>query len=79
MMEHYLVNWCCMCREDEETIDHLFLHCKVANELWDLVLSLFGMHWVMPRRVVDLLACWQGGLGWVGIETLRFGRLFLIV
>jgi hypothetical protein len=53
-----------MCRVDEETIDHLFLHCKVANELWDTVLSLFGMHWVMPRRVVDLLDCWQGRLGW---------------
>ena len=58
-----LVNWCCFCREDGETIDHLFLHCRVARELWDNVLSLFGMDWVMPRRVVDLLACWQGKLG----------------
>ena len=66
-----------MCREDEETIDHLFLHCIVANELWATVLSLFGMHWVMPRRVVDLLDCWQGSLA--GIKILRFGRLFLIV
>jgi hypothetical protein len=58
-----LVNWCCMCRVDEETIDHLFLHCKVATKLWDTDLSLFRMHWVMPRRVVDLLDCWQGRLG----------------
>jgi hypothetical protein len=25
-----LVDWCCLCKEDGETIDHLFLHCKVA-------------------------------------------------
>jgi hypothetical protein len=48
---------------DGETIDHLFLHCRVARELWDNVLTLFGMDWVMPRWVVDLLACWQGKLG----------------
>ena len=25
--------------------------------------ALFGMSWVMPRRVVDFWACWQGWLG----------------
>jgi hypothetical protein len=58
-----IVSWCCMCKEDRESIDHMFLHCKVARELWDTVLNLFGMNWVMPRRVVDLLTCWQGKLG----------------
>jgi hypothetical protein len=46
-----------MCKVDGETMQHLFLHCKVARELWDTVLNLFGMHGVMPRRVVDLLTC----------------------
>ena len=58
-----IVSWCCMCKEDKESIDHMFLHCKVARESWDTVLNLFGMNWVMPRRVVDLLTCWQGKLG----------------
>ncbi len=49
-----LVSWCCMCKMEGETIDHLFLHCTVVREMWDTVLSLFGMHWVMPRRVVAL-------------------------
>ena len=45
-----LVNWCWMCRADEENIDHLFLHCTMARELWDAVLTLFGrmvrhQHW----------------------------------
>ena len=58
-----LVSWCCMFKVEGETIDHLFLHCTVAREMWDTVLNLFGLHWVMPRRVVDLLDCWQGKLG----------------
>jgi hypothetical protein len=54
---------CCMCKVDWESVDHLFLHCALARELWTMVFSLFGMHWVMPRRIVDVLACWQGRLG----------------
>ena len=43
--------------------NHLLLHCKVARELWDLVLGLFGVHWVMPRTVLDLFSSWLGLLG----------------
>ena len=58
-----LVSWCCMCKGDAETIDHLFLHGKVAKEMWDTVFNLFGLTWFMPKRVVDLLSCWQGKMG----------------
>jgi hypothetical protein len=37
-------------------VDHL-LHYNVASALCTLF-SRFGMFWVMPRRVIDLLACW---------------------
>ena len=30
-----------------------------ARELWDIAFALFGVQWMMPRGVVDLLACWQ--------------------
>ena len=52
-----------MCKVDGESVDHLFLHCALARELWTMVFRLFGMHWVMPRRVVDVLACWKGRFG----------------
>ena len=26
--------------------------------------SLIGVSWVMPKQVVNLLACWKGGIGW---------------
>jgi hypothetical protein len=58
-----LVSWCCMCKADGESVDHLLLHCVYAKELWDLVLAMFGMCWVMPGSVRELLAAWQGKMG----------------
>ena len=58
-----LVSWYCMCKADGESVYHLVLHCPYAKELWDMIFALFGVHWVMPRRVIDLFACWQGSLG----------------
>ena len=52
-----------MCKSNGEPIDHLLIHCPIAMELWAMVFSLFGIHWVMPKTVVDLLACWQGKFG----------------
>ena len=48
-----------MCKGDGETMDHLWLHCPIARELWDMVLALFVVQWVMPERVVNQLAQWQ--------------------
>jgi hypothetical protein len=33
------------------------------TELWCAILKLFGVDWVMPRRVSDLLGSWRGQLG----------------
>ena len=52
-----------MCKCNCETVDHLFLHCPIALELWDMVFGLFGVYWVMPMSVVGLFACWQGQFG----------------
>jgi hypothetical protein len=63
-----MVDWCCMCKRSGESIDHLLLHCEVARELWTLIFLLFEVEWIMPKRVIELLACWRGLLG-------SFGRL----
>ena len=63
-----------MCKCNSETIDHLFLHCLVAIELWDMVFGLFGVCWVMPMSVVELLACWQGRFG-----RHRNGYIWIVV
>ena len=52
-----------MCKSNGESVDHLFLHCLVAMDLWSMVLGLFGVSWVMPHTVLGLLGCWQGSFG----------------
>jgi uncharacterized membrane protein len=42
-------------------VDHLLLHCEVACVLWNAIFCRFSLSWVMPRRVVDLFACWWTG------------------
>jgi len=42
-------------------MNHLLLHCDVACVLWNAIFSRFSLSWVMPRRVVDLFACWWTG------------------
>jgi hypothetical protein len=36
-----MVGWCCMCRCDGETVDHLLLHCSAAQKLWNYVFLTF--------------------------------------
>jgi len=52
-----------MCKNNRESVDHMLLHCPTATELGTIVFALFGVHWVMPNTVVDLLACWKGKFG----------------
>ena len=55
-----VVDWCCICKRNGETTDHLLLHCPVAQKLWNMVCSLLGVHWVISYSVVELLASWSG-------------------
>ena len=58
-----ILDWCCMCKSNGESVDHFLLHCPIVYELWSMVFSLFGIYWAMPKIVVELLACWQGNFG----------------
>ena len=58
-----LVNHCCLCCSNTESVDHLLLLCPIAHSLWMYMLWLFGIEWVMPGSVVDLLFCWYHWLG----------------
>ena len=55
-----LANKCFLCEEDEETIEHLSVHCKKARILWDLFLTIVGTSWVFPSSVLQNLLSWQG-------------------
>jgi hypothetical protein len=47
-----------MSKKNGESMDHFLLHCEIAEALWDVFFNRFGLFWVMPRRAVDLYACW---------------------
>ena len=57
------VDWCIMCRRNGEMVDHLLLHCGKAYWLWSLVFRSFGISWVLPRSVADILFGWWDWLG----------------
>jgi hypothetical protein len=58
-----MVGWCCMCKRDGETVDHLLIHCAAVHVLWNYVFQAFHMQWVLPRSVVDLLFGWRNWFG----------------
>ena len=50
---------CSLCLEEEETADHLLVHCRWVSALWDLALSLMGISWVQPSNVRDVVVAWR--------------------
>uniref|UniRef100_A0A2N9IM47 Reverse transcriptase zinc-binding domain-containing protein n=1 Tax=Fagus sylvatica TaxID=28930 RepID=A0A2N9IM47_FAGSY len=60
---HVLAGWCCLCKNQWETGDHLLLHCEVAAALWGFVFSMFGVQWVFPATVLDMLSGWHNWFG----------------
>ena len=79
-----LANRCFLCGNDEETIDHMLLHCSVARLLWDLLLAIFGVYWVFPKSVSETLISWCGTCvgkrrkkAWMAAPAQRMKALFL--
>jgi hypothetical protein len=59
-----VIEWCCMYKKSGESIEHLLLHCEVGRDLWSYIISLFGVEWVMPRMVLELLTSWGASFGY---------------
>ena len=57
-----IMDWCCLCKCDGESVDHLLLHCGEVFRLWSFAFRSFGVLWVLPKRVVDLLVGWRNWL-----------------
>lgn len=50
---HIIVNGCPTCLADEETMNHLLVHCRFAPRVWTAVFK-FRMLWVIPKTVSKL-------------------------
>ena len=57
-----LANRCCFCQKEEETANHILLHCDSTKVLWNFLFSLFGVPWVNPFYVRDTLLGWRGSM-----------------
>ena len=48
-------SWYVMCKQEQETLSHLFLHRGFARTLWSKVFSEFNLVWEIPDNFWDLL------------------------
>ena len=53
-------NKCFLCHEEEESIDHVLIHCDKTRVAWHILFSLFGVSWVLPSSMRELLLSWHG-------------------
>ncbi len=67
-----MAGWCFMCRCSGELVDPLLLHCVVARAVWDFVFYSFGVTWVLPGRVKELMFGWRN---WFGKSSLKVWNL----
>ena len=80
--EIILVNKCFMRKYDLETI--YLLHWLIAGNLWELALSCFGLHWVMPNFVSETSIIGMGRFFWKEGRVQSFSsysscHLFIVV
>ncbi|RVX13715.1 Actin-related protein 5 [Vitis vinifera] len=54
-----IANRCNLCKENEETANHILIHCGKTRDLWNLLFSSFGVVWVLPDSVRNLLLEWK--------------------
>ena len=55
-----LANRCYFCQAEEESIDHLFIHCEKTRALREMLFTLFRVSWVFPSSVRETLLGWNG-------------------
>ncbi|KAL9677221.1 hypothetical protein QQ045_005449 [Rhodiola kirilowii] len=49
---------CLLCNLEQESVDHLLLHCPWSWKLWAICISWWGASWVIPGSAKCLLESW---------------------
>ncbi|KAG5611810.1 hypothetical protein H5410_023091 [Solanum commersonii] len=52
-----------MCEQEAEANGRLFLHCKMATDLWNMFVRILGVNWTMPRTTFEVLTLTGKELG----------------
>ena len=66
-----------MCKCNSESIDHLFLNCPIATDLWAMILGLLEHIGLCQSLLLNFLLVGKGSL--VAIVIDIYGLLFPIV
>jgi hypothetical protein len=61
---------CCMCKRNEESVDHLLLHCNVAFAIW----NAFFSHFELCVCLDVLLICMTVDGPLAGLGAQRYGK-----
>ena len=48
-------SWCIMCKNGSESVNHLFLHCSVAQRVWTKIMQKFNISWVLPQDINHII------------------------
>lgn len=49
---------CEMCRDQSETLEHLFLHCGVAEAIWGAIFQTWDTNWCNPQSLRAQFESW---------------------
>lgn len=51
-------NRCILCKNQLETVSHLFLHCPFSREVWDSLTRDLGISWCIPKKILNFYTQW---------------------
>lgn len=54
-----------LCMTVYEDAYHLFIHCKLINWIWSMLLDIFEAKWTMPKTIREILISWTRGGIWL--------------
>ncbi|CAN1838944.1 Putative ribonuclease H protein At1g65750 [Linum perenne] len=52
-------NRCSLCRQDEESVSHIFIHCPFVSPIWSKISSRLSIFGPLPDKLADLVAGWK--------------------
>lgn len=51
---------CVFCKSQQESLEHVLMHCPLVWRVWSGLLQWWGVSWVIPDSVIGLLKWWSG-------------------
>ncbi|XP_071708090.1 uncharacterized protein [Rutidosis leptorrhynchoides] len=63
---------CVWCMLEEETIEHLLLHCNWSFKIWAELFRWWNIRWVIPSSIEEFLFDWYYGMG---INASKFWKM----